>query len=64
MSNTTDKPLVAAFSSHFHPDHYLSGAAFLARFPETKFYANSKAVDFIKNDAAKRVSRLHSVLIE
>ncbi|KAM0444408.1 hypothetical protein ACHAO4_010161 [Trichoderma viride] len=32
------------------------GAAFLARFPETKFYANSKAVDFIKNDAAKRKS--------
>lgn len=58
VANTTDKPLVAAFSSHFHPDHYLSGAAFLAKFPATKFYANSKAVGLIKNDAAVRVSRI------
>ncbi|CEI70912.1 hypothetical protein FVEN_g9710 [Fusarium venenatum] len=62
VSNTTDKPLVAAFSSHFHPDHYLSGAAFLARFPETKFCANSKAIDLIKNDAAERIVAWKNVL--
>lgn len=55
VANTTDKPLVAAFSTHFHPDHYLSGAAFLARFPETKLYANSKAVALIKNEVEQKV---------
>ncbi|KAF5256388.1 hypothetical protein FOXYS1_13141 [Fusarium oxysporum] len=62
VANTTEKPLVAAFSSHFHPDHYLGGAAFLAKFPATKFYANSKAVDLIKNDAAERIKAWKNVL--
>ncbi|KAF5254497.1 hypothetical protein FANTH_755 [Fusarium anthophilum] len=62
VAKTTDKPLVAAFASHFHPDHYLSGAAFLAKFPETKFYANSKAVDLVKNDAAERIKAWKNVL--
>ncbi|UPL02759.1 hypothetical protein LCI18_013693 [Fusarium solani-melongenae] len=62
VSNATDKPLAAVFTSHFHPDHYLSGAAFLARFPETNFYANSKAVDLIKNDSAERIKTWKNVL--
>ncbi|KAF5686291.1 metallo-beta-lactamase family [Fusarium circinatum] len=62
VAKTTDKPLVAAFASHFHPDHYLSGAAFLAKFPSTKFYANSKAVDLVKNDAAERIKAWKNVL--
>lgn len=61
VANTTDKPLVAAFATHFHPDHYLSGAAFLAKFPAANFYANSKAVSLIKNDAEERVRQLHQL---
>ncbi|KAM0328180.1 hypothetical protein ACHAQA_005587 [Verticillium albo-atrum] len=62
VAKTTDKPLVAAFSTHFHPDHYLSGAAFLAHFPETKFYANSRAVAHIKNEAQDQVKTWKGVL--
>ncbi|KAH7009870.1 metallo-beta-lactamase family protein [Ilyonectria destructans] len=51
VSTTTDKPLVAAFSTHSHPDHYLGGTAFLARFPDTKYYASTEAVTLIKNEA-------------
>ncbi|KAF7556397.1 hypothetical protein G7Z17_g1450 [Cylindrodendrum hubeiense] len=50
ISKTTDKPLVAAFSTHSHPDHYLGGSAFLASFPDTKYYANAEAVAQIKNE--------------
>lgn len=56
VANTTDKPLVAAFATHFHPDHYLGGAAFFARFPDTKFYANSRAVALIENEVDEKVS--------
>ncbi|KAF5013392.1 hypothetical protein FDECE_580 [Fusarium decemcellulare] len=62
VANTTDKPLVAAFSTHFHPDHYLSGAAFLEKFPETKFYANSKAVALMKNEAEQKVKQWKGIL--
>jgi hypothetical protein len=55
--NTTDKPLVAAFSTHSHPDHYLGSTAFLAQFPETKYYASSKVVSLIKQEAAAKVCR-------
>ncbi|EHK20436.1 uncharacterized protein TRIVIDRAFT_68974 [Trichoderma virens Gv29-8] len=37
VRNTTDKPLVAVFTTHFHPDHYLSGGAFLDYFPTAKW---------------------------
>lgn len=56
VRNTTDKPLVAVFTTHFHPDHYLSGADFLAQFPEAKYYANSKAVAQIAVEADVKVS--------
>ncbi|KAI8653556.1 Cytochrome c domain-containing protein [Fusarium keratoplasticum] len=62
VANTTDKPLVAAFSTHFHPDHYLSGAAFLARFPETKLYANSKAVALIENEVEQKIATWKGIL--
>ncbi|EEY18891.1 conserved hypothetical protein [Verticillium alfalfae VaMs.102] len=55
VKNTTDKPLVAAFTTHFHPDHYLSGAEFLKSFPNTKYYANSKAAAQIRVEAASKV---------
>jgi glyoxylase-like metal-dependent hydrolase (beta-lactamase superfamily II) len=57
VRNTTDKPLVAAFTTHLHPDHYLSGAAFLSQFPDAKYYANSKTVAQIQVEASKQVSR-------
>lgn len=52
VRNTTDKPLVAAFATHFHPDHYLSGSAFLEEFPDTPLYANSKAVGHMQYEVA------------
>ncbi|KAM5357355.1 hypothetical protein ACJZ2D_016349 [Fusarium nematophilum] len=62
VANTTDKPLVAAFSTHFHPDHYLSGAAFLARFPETKLFANSRAVALIENEVEQKIATWKGIL--
>ncbi|KAF2021498.1 Metallo-hydrolase/oxidoreductase [Aaosphaeria arxii CBS 175.79] len=64
VKNTTDKPLVAAFSTHSHPDHYLSGAAFLAKFPETKYYANSKSVELIKGEANSKIQQWKGILGE
>jgi glyoxylase-like metal-dependent hydrolase (beta-lactamase superfamily II) len=55
VKSVTDKPVVAVFTTHFHPDHYLSGAAFLEEFPSAKYYANSKAVEYIKLEAPKQV---------
>ncbi|KAH6679894.1 metallo-beta-lactamase family protein [Plectosphaerella plurivora] len=62
VKNTTDKPVIAAFTTHFHPDHYLSGAAFLDRFPDANFYANAQTASLIKNDAAERISIWKSIL--
>jgi glyoxylase-like metal-dependent hydrolase (beta-lactamase superfamily II) len=55
VKETTDKPLVAAFSSHSHPDHYLSGGAFLDEFPGIKYYANPRAAAVIKEEAPQKV---------
>lgn len=63
VANVTDKPLIAAFSTHFHPDHYLSGSAFLARYPEAKLYANSKTVAHIENEVAQKVMSLGNLLL-
>ncbi|KAF4951754.1 hypothetical protein FSARC_12825 [Fusarium sarcochroum] len=57
VTNTTNKPLVAAFTTHFHPDHYLSAAAFLDRFPTAKFYASSETTALIRNEASKKANR-------
>ncbi|TDZ34043.1 hypothetical protein C8035_v000644 [Colletotrichum spinosum] len=54
VKNTTDKPLVAAFTTHSHPDHYLSGKAFLEHFPEAKHYATPEAVHWIQNEALNK----------
>ncbi|KAL0941672.1 metallo-beta-lactamase family protein [Colletotrichum truncatum] len=54
VKNTTDKPLVAAFTSHGHPDHYLSGKAFLEQFPEAKHYAIPEATHWIQNEALNK----------
>ncbi|KAH6900561.1 metallo-beta-lactamase family protein [Thelonectria olida] len=62
--NTTDKPLVAAFSTHSHPDHYLGSTAFLAQFPETKYYASSKVVSLIENEAAAKAKYWKGILGE
>ncbi|WAO93379.1 hypothetical protein NCS54_01092600 [Fusarium falciforme] len=62
VNQTTDKPLVAAFTTHFHPDHYLSGAALLSRFPAAKYYANSKAAKLIEGEADKKIKAMGAVL--
>ncbi|KAF4888711.1 Extracellular metalloprotease [Colletotrichum fructicola] len=46
VKNTTDKPLLAAFTTHNHPDHYLSGKAFLQHFPDAKHYATPETTEF------------------
>ncbi|KAJ0284824.1 hypothetical protein CBS470a_006647 [Colletotrichum nupharicola] len=46
VKNTTDKPLLAAFTTHNHPDHYLSGKAFLEHFPDAKHYATPETTEF------------------
>ncbi|RFU77621.1 metallo-beta-lactamase family [Trichoderma arundinaceum] len=56
VKKVTDKPLIAVFTTHFHPDHYLSGGAFLAEFPSAKYYANSKAIASMKLEAANQVA--------
>ncbi|PSN75519.1 Metallo-hydrolase/oxidoreductase [Corynespora cassiicola Philippines] len=62
VANTTDKPLIAAFTTHFHPDHYLSGAALFAHFPDTKYYASSKSVAHIENEAATQIEAWGGIL--
>ncbi|KAK9486021.1 beta-lactamase-like protein [Lipomyces starkeyi] len=58
---TTARPLVAAFSTHNHPDHYLSGAAFFDEFPGIQYYASSVATKEIEHDAPKKVEEWSSV---
>ncbi|KAJ4982586.1 metallo-beta-lactamase domain protein [Stagonosporopsis vannaccii] len=43
IKTKTDKPIVAAFASHNHPDHYLGARTFFEAFPNTTFYANPDA---------------------
>ncbi|KAH7349184.1 metallo-beta-lactamase family protein [Pyrenochaeta sp. MPI-SDFR-AT-0127] len=62
VSSTTDTPLIAVFTTHFHPDHYLSGAALLSHFPSTKYFANSGAVAHIQNEAAEQVRAWGGIL--
>ncbi|KAL2876551.1 hypothetical protein SGCOL_008127 [Colletotrichum sp. CLE4] len=54
VNNTTNKPLLAAFTTHNHPDHYLSGKAFLQHFPEAKHYATPETVQGIQNEALNK----------
>ncbi|KAJ0299683.1 hypothetical protein Brms1b_013050 [Colletotrichum noveboracense] len=56
VKNTTDKPLLAAFTTHNHPDHYLSGKAFLEHFPDAKHYATPETVHGIQNEALNKAS--------
>ncbi|KAF9876411.1 hypothetical protein CkaCkLH20_06354 [Colletotrichum karsti] len=56
VKNITDKPLVAAFTTHNHPDHYLSGKAFLEHFPGAKHYAIPEATYWINNEAANKTA--------
>ena len=51
IKDTTDKPLVAAFTTHFHPDHFLSGTEVLKHFPGIQYYANPAAVGLIEEAA-------------
>ncbi|GJC95051.1 Metallo-beta-lactamase domain-containing protein [Colletotrichum higginsianum IMI 349063] len=64
VKNTTEKPLVAAFTTHNHPDHYLSGRAFLDHFPEAKHYATAEAAAWIQNEAEKKTEYWSSVFGE
>ncbi|KAL6811380.1 beta-lactamase-like protein [Trichoderma sp. SZMC 28015] len=49
VRSTTDKPLVAVFTTHFHPDHYLSGGAFLEHFPTAKWQKTLGADNIVSN---------------
>ena len=55
VRNITEKPLAAVFTTHYHPDHYLSGGAFLEFFPDAKYYGNSNAIAHIKAEAPLQV---------
>ncbi|KAH7357691.1 beta-lactamase [Plectosphaerella cucumerina] len=57
IKNTTDKPLVAAFATHHHVDHYLGASAILAGFPEAVFYATQKNVDLIAFEVGPQTER-------
>ncbi|WQF80932.1 Putative metallo-beta-lactamase, ribonuclease Z/Hydroxyacylglutathione hydrolase [Colletotrichum destructivum] len=48
IRNQTDKPLVAAFTTHHHVDHYLGASTLLSHFNETAFYASERVVDHIR----------------
>ncbi|KAH9208511.1 beta-lactamase-like protein [Leptodontidium sp. 2 PMI_412] len=43
VKSKTSNPVVAAFTTHNHPDHYLSARVILDAFPTATFYANSEA---------------------
>ncbi|KAJ3542566.1 hypothetical protein NM208_g4024 [Fusarium decemcellulare] len=45
----TSLPLVAIFTTHFHPDHYLAVHIILESFPQAKFYATGKTTEFWKS---------------
>lgn len=59
VNRTTDKPLVAVFTTHSHPDHYLSGATLLQYFPDAKYYAHPNAVALIQNESQQQVGVRH-----
>ncbi|KAI9146955.1 Metallo-beta-lactamase type 2 [Paramyrothecium foliicola] len=61
VKKTTKKPLVAAFSTHSHPDHYLSGGTFLDEFPGIAYYANPTAAAVIKAEAADKVKKVSAI---
>ncbi|KAK9321537.1 beta-lactamase-like protein [Lipomyces orientalis] len=52
---TTDKPVVAVFTSHNHPDHYLGNSAFFEEFPDARYYAKARVARGIQSEAAKKV---------
>ncbi|GME60170.1 hypothetical protein BCIN_08g05280 [Neofusicoccum parvum] len=54
VKTKTDKPVVSAFTSHNHPDHYLGARVFLEAFPNATYYASPKAVDGITIEAAEK----------
>ena len=61
VNRTTDRPLVAVFTTHSHPDHYLSGAALLQYFPNAKYYAHPDAVALIQNESQQQVGVRHKI---
>ncbi|CCF35789.1 beta-lactamase [Colletotrichum higginsianum] len=58
IRNQTDKPLVAAFATHHHVDHYLGASTLLSHFNETAFYASGKVVDHIRVELPEMTSRM------
>jgi glyoxylase-like metal-dependent hydrolase (beta-lactamase superfamily II) len=61
VRSTTDKPLVAAFTTHSHPDHYLSGTEVLSQFPGVKYYANPEAAAQIGIEASVKAQVLGGI---
>ncbi len=44
IKKITDKPIVAAFNTHVHGDHWLGNQAVLEQYPNVKIYAHSQMI--------------------
>jgi len=51
IKKITDKPIVAAFNTHVHGDHWLGNQAILEAYPNAKIYAHSAMIAQAKDGA-------------
>ncbi|KAJ3527843.1 hypothetical protein NM208_g10506 [Fusarium decemcellulare] len=58
IRNTTDKPLVAVFTTHHHPDHNLGARAILDQFDEASFFASKNAVKHLIDETPQMSERM------
>ncbi|KAF4459416.1 Beta-lactamase [Fusarium albosuccineum] len=58
IRNTTDKPLVAVFTTHHHPDHNLGARAILDQFDQASFFASKNAVKHLINETPQMSERM------
>jgi glyoxylase-like metal-dependent hydrolase (beta-lactamase superfamily II) len=56
VKEKTQKPVVALFTTHNHPDHYLGARTCLDAFPNATFYANPEVSKWITIGAPLTVS--------
>lgn len=53
IAEITDKPVVAAFATHIHGDHWLGNQAILEIYPEAKMYAHPGLIEAANNGDAE-----------
>lgn len=58
VRENTEKPVVALFASHNHPDHYLSARACLDAYPKVTFCGSPKASEGITMGAPLTVGSI------